>query len=53
MAFHMAGKLQTALWSRHNPIIHLKARTLAIIAWIAALLTLMPIWPDLKSFFAG
>jgi len=32
---------------------HLRARTLAIIAWIAALLTLIPIWPALKSFFAG
>jgi len=32
---------------------HLKARTLAIIAWIAALATLIPIWPALMSFFGG
>jgi hypothetical protein len=32
---------------------HLKARTLAIVAWIAALATLIPIWPYLTSFFAG
>jgi len=32
---------------------HLKARTLAIIAWIAALATLIPIWPALMSFFWG
>ncbi|MGB7876511.1 MAG: hypothetical protein WBL25_19185 [Anaerolineales bacterium] len=32
---------------------HLKARTLAIIAWIAALATLIPIWPYLTSFFGG
>jgi hypothetical protein len=32
---------------------HLKARTLAIIAWIAALATLIPIWPALKSFIGG
>ena len=31
----------------------LRARTLAIIAWIAALLTLIPIWPALVSFFRG
>ena len=32
---------------------HFKARTLAIIAWIAALATLMPVWPALMSFFGG
>jgi hypothetical protein len=32
---------------------HLKARTLAIIAWIAALATLIPIWPALTSFFGS
>ena len=32
---------------------HLKARTLAIIAWIAALATLIPMFPALKSFFGG
>lgn len=32
---------------------HLKARTLAIIAWIAALATLIPIWPALSSFFSS
>ena len=32
---------------------HLKARTLAIIAWIAALATLIPIWPALMSFFGS
>ena len=31
----------------------LRARTLAIIAWIAALATLIPIWPALSSFFGG
>jgi len=30
---------------------HLKARTLAIIAWIAALATLIPMLPAWKSFF--
>jgi len=32
---------------------HLKARTLAIIAWIAALATLIPMLPAWKSFFGG
>jgi len=32
---------------------HLRARTLAIIAWIAALATLIPIWPAWQSFFGG
>lgn len=32
---------------------HLKARTLAIVAWIAALATLIPMFPALKSFFGG
>jgi len=32
---------------------HLKARTLAIIAWIAALATLIPMLPALKSLFGG
>ena len=31
----------------------LRARTLAIIAWIAALATLIPIWPALTSFFGS
>ena len=31
----------------------LGARTLAIIAWIAALATLIPIWPALTSFFGS
>ena len=31
----------------------LRARTLAIIAWIAALATLIPIWPYLVSFFGS
>lgn len=31
----------------------LRARTLAIIAWIAALATLIPIWPALVSFFGN
>ena len=31
----------------------LRARTLAIIAWIAALLTLMPIWEPLMSFLGS
>ena len=31
----------------------LRARTLAIVAWIAALLTLIPIWPALTSFFGS
>ena len=32
---------------------HFKARTLAIIAWIAALATLIPMLPAWKSFFGG
>ncbi len=32
---------------------HLRARTLAIIAWIAALATLIPMWPAWVSFFGG
>ena len=32
---------------------HFKARTLAIIAWIAALVTLIPMLPALRSFFGG
>jgi len=32
---------------------HFKARTLAIIAWIAALLTLIPMLPAWRSFFGG
>jgi hypothetical protein len=32
---------------------HLKARTLAVIAWIAALATLIPMLPIWKSFFGG
>ena len=31
----------------------LRARTLAIIAWIAALATLIPIWEPLMSFFGS
>ena len=31
----------------------LRARTLATIAWIAALATLIPIWPALTSFFGN
>ncbi len=31
----------------------LRARTLAIIAWIAALATLIPIWPALVGFFGS
>ena len=32
---------------------HFKARTLAIIAWIAALATLIPMLPVWQSFFGG
>ena len=32
---------------------HFKARTLAIIAWIAALATLIPMLPTWKSFFGS
>jgi len=32
---------------------HLKARTLAVIAWIAALATLIPMLPAWKGFFGG
>jgi hypothetical protein len=31
----------------------LRARTLAIIAWLAALATLIPIWPALVGFFGS
>ncbi len=31
----------------------LRARTLAIIAWIAAILTLIPMWSAWSSFFGG
>ncbi len=31
----------------------LRARTLAIIAWIAALLSLIPMWPAWVQFFGG